>query len=171
MQHMYDLTDAYAGLVNMLDDCETEEQAIEILAQIDAVQSDISDKGTNYAMILQNLKAEADELSAKAAIFRAEANRLEAKSKSKKNYAERLKAHLLFAMGVAGLKQIPTAIGKFYTQTTMRVDVTDAWSVPEQFTTPQEPKVDKDAIKRAFKETGEILPGVEVVVTEGLRFR
>jgi len=171
MPRLYELTDAYSGLVARLEDCESEEQALEIIAQIDAVTSDISDKGTNYAKILQNLKADADELTAKAAIFKAEADRLAAKAKSKKNYAERLKEHLLFAMGVAGLKQIPTEIGKFYTQSTMRVDVTDAWSVPKQFTTPQEPKVDKDAIKRAFKETGEIYDGCNIVITEGLRFR
>lgn len=168
---MYELTDAYAGLVAMLEDCENEDQAMEIITQIDAVTSDISDKGKNYAMILQNLKAEADELTAKANIFKAEADRLMAKAKSKDNYSKRLKDHLLFAMGIAGLKQIPTDIGKFYTQTTMRVDVTDAWAVPKQFTTPQEPKVDKDAIKKAFKETGEIFDGCNVVITEGLRFR
>ena len=168
---MYQLTEAYVDLVAMLEDCETEEQAMEIIAQINEVTSDISDKGKSYALILQNFKADADELEAKAAIFKAEADRLTAKAKAKKNYASRLKEHLLFAMEIAGLKQIPTDIGKFYTQTTMRVDVTDAWAVPERFTIPQEPKVDKAAIQREFKESGEILPGINMVITNGLRFR
>lgn len=171
MARLYELTDAYAGLAAQLEDCETEDQAMEIIAQIDAVTSDISVKAENYARIRMNLKATADELSAKAKIFKAEADRLAAKAKSAENYIKRMNDYLLFAMELAGLKQIPTEIGKFYTQSTMRVEVTDAWSVPEQFTTPQEPKVDKDAIKRAFKETGEIFPGVEVVVTDGIRFR
>lgn len=171
MSRLYELTDAYAGLVAMLEDCETEDQAMEVIAQINEVTSDISEKGKGYALILQNFKADADELEAKAAIFKAEADRLSAKAKAKKNYANRLKEHLLFAMEVAGLKQIPTAIGKFYTQTTMSVEVLDAWKVPEKFTTPQPPKVDKDAIKREFKQTGELFDGVEFKVTEGLRFR
>lgn len=168
---MYQLIEEYADLVVMLDDCENEEQAMEIIQQINAVTSDISDKGKSYALILQNFKADADELEAKAAIFKAEADRLTAKAKAKKNYASRLKEHLLFAMEIAGLKQIPTDIGKFYTQTTMSVEVLDAWKVPEKFTTPQPPKVDKDAIKREFRQTGELYEGVTIKVTEGLRFR
>lgn len=171
MPKLYELTDVYAGLVAMLDDAETEEQAMEIIAQINAVTTDISDKGKNYAMILKNLKADADELSAKANIFKAEADRLFAKAKAKENYCKRLKEYLLYAMELAGLKQIPTDIGKFYTQLTTSVEVLDAWEVPEEFTTPQPPKVDKDAIKRAFKETGELLPGIEIKITNGLRFR
>ena len=171
MTKLYELTDAYAGLVAQLEDCESEDQAMEIIAQIDAVTSDISVKAENYARIRMNLKAAADELNAKAKIFKAEADRLAAKAKSAENYIKRLNDYLLFSMELAGLKQIPTDIGKFYTQTTMRVDVTDAWAVPERFTTPQEPKVDKAAIQREFKETGEILPGVDVVITNGIRFR
>ena len=168
---MYQLTEAYADLVAMLDDCETEEQAMEIIAQIDAVTSDISVKAENYARIRMNLKAAADELNAKAKIFKAEADRLAAKAKSAENYIKRLNDYLLFSMEIAGLKQIPTDIGKFYKQSTMSVEVLDAWKVPEKFTTPQPPKVDKDAIKREFKQTGELYDGVEIKVTDGLRFR
>lgn len=168
---MYELTDAYAGLVAMLDDCETEEQALAVIAEIDAVTSDISDKANNYAMILRNLKADADELAAKANIFKAEADRLFAKVKAKENYSKKLKEYLLYAMEVAGLRQIPTDIGKFYTQKTTSVEVVDAWKVPEEYTVTQPPKVDKVAIASAFKQTGEILPGIEIKITDGLRFR
>ena len=168
---MYELTGEYAELVAMLEDCETDEQASEIIAQIDAVSSDITIKAENYAFIRINLKAAADELAARAAIFKAEADRLAAMAKSKENHIKRLNDHLLFAMGIAGLKQLPTSIGKFYTQQTTSVEVLDAWKVPEQFTTQQPPKVDKTAIKKAFKETGELFDGVEIYVTEGIRFR
>ena len=171
MPRLYELTDAYAGLVAMLEDCENEEQAFDVIAQIDAVTSDISVKAENYAKIRMNLKATADELNAKAAIFKAEADRLAAKAKSAENYVKRLNEYLLFAMDLAGLKQLPTSIGKFYTQTTTSVEVLDAWAVPEEFATPQPPKIDKNAIKKAFKETGEIFNGVEINVTNGVRFR
>ena len=171
MAKLYELTDAYAGLVSMLEDCENEEQAMDIIAQIDAVTSDISDKAENYARIRMNLKATAEELNAKAAIFKAEADRLAAKAKSAENYMKRLNDYLVFAMEIAGMKQIATSIGKFYTQRTLSVEVKDAWAVPEQFTTPQPPKVDRNAIKRAFKETGELFEGVEIKETNGVRFR
>lgn len=171
MAKLYELTDAYAGLVAMLDDCETEEQAFEVIAQIDAVTSDISVKAENYAKIRMNLKATADELNAKAAIFKAEADRLAAKAKCAENNVKRLNEYLLFAMELAGLKQIPTSIGKFYTQCTTSVEVVDAWAVPEQFATKQPPKIDKNAIKKAFRETGELFDGVEIKETNGVRFR
>lgn len=171
MAKLYELTDAYAGLVAMLEDAETEEQAFEIISQIDAVTSDISVKAENYAKIRMNLKATADELNAKANIFKAESERLAMKAKSAENYVKRLNEYLLFAMELAGLKQIPTSIGKFYTQSTTSVEVLDAYAVPQQFATPQPPKIDKNAIKKAFKETGELFDGVEVKITNGVRFR
>lgn len=171
MAKLYEIAKEYADLVVMLDDCETEEQASEVIEWINAVSSDITDKAENYAYIRCNLKAEADELAAKAAIFKAEADRLNAMAKSKENHIKRLNDHLAFAMGVAGLKQLPTSIGKFYTQKTTSIEVLDAWAVPPEFSTPQPPKVDKNAIKKAFNETGELFSGVEVRITEGLRFR
>lgn len=171
MARLYELTDAYAGLVAQLEDCETEEEMAAIIADIDSVTQDITAKAEAYARIRMNLKATSEEMSAKAKIFKAEADRLSAKAKSAENNIKRLNDYLLYAMEIAGLKQIATDIGKFYTQKTTKVEVLDAWQVPEQFTTPQPPQVDKIAIQRAFKETGEILPGIEVVVTDGLRFR
>ena len=171
MPKLYELTGTYASLVAMLDDCETDEQAAEIIEQINGVSSDISDKAENYAYIRMNLKAAADELAAKAGIFKAEADRLASMAKSKENQIKRLNERLMFAMGLAGIRQLPTPIGKFYTQQTTRVDVVDAWAVPKEYTTPQEPKVDKAAIKAAFSETGEIPLGCDIVVSEGLRFR
>ena len=155
----------------MLEDCETDEQAMEIIAQIDAVTNDISIKAEAYAKIRMNLKAQAEELSAKAKIFRDEADRLSSKAKSAENNIQRMNERLLFAMEIAGLRQLPTPIGKFYTQKTTRVEVLDAWAVPEIYATPQEPKVDKAAIKMAFGMTGEIPDGCDIVVSEGLRFR
>lgn len=171
MPKLYELTDAYAGLVAQLEDCESEDEMIAIIADIDNVTQDITAKAEAYARIRLNLKATAEEMAARAKIFKAEADRLSAKAKSAENNIKRLNDYLLYAMEIAGLKQITTDIGKFYTQKTTKVEVLDAWQVPEQFTTPQPPQVDKLAIQRAVKETGEILPGIEVIITDGLRFR
>ena len=171
MPRLYELTGEYAYLTSLLEDCESEEQAAEIIEQINEVSTDIADKAEKYAYIRMNLKAEADELAAKAAIFKAEADRLNGMAKSRENHIKRLNDHLVFAMGVAGLKQLPTSIGKFYTQKTTRVEVLDAWAVPAIYTTPQEPKVDKNAIRTAFGMTGEIPDGCDIVISEGLRFR
>lgn len=48
------------------------------------------------------------------------------------------------------------------------VRVPDAKVIPEEYLIPQEPKVDKDAIYKAFK-AGEEIAGAELVQTEGVR--
>ena len=171
MPRLYELTDAYASLVAMLEDCETEEETMEVINQIDPVTSDITAKAEAYARIRLNLKAQAAELDAKAKIFKEEADRLFSKAKSVENNVQRLNDRLLFAMGIAGIRQLPTPLGKFYTQQTTRVDVLDAWAVPKEYAIPQEPKVDKIAIRRTFSQTGEIPNGCDIVVSDGLRFR
>ena len=171
MPKLYELTDEYAGLVSMLDDCETEEEAAEIADRINAVTDDISAKAEAYARIRLNLQSEAAVLKAQAASFKAEADRLAAKAKARENNVKRLQDYLLYAMEVAGLEKLRTPLGMFYPQTTTSVEVTDAWAVPARFVTMQDPKVDKDAIKRAHKETGEIFEGVEIKHNTGLRFR
>lgn len=171
MAKLYVLTDQYAALVAQLEDAETEEQESEILSQIDALSEDINEKAENYAKIRANLLATADELTAQAKIFKAEADRLMKKKTAKENEVKRLNNYLLCAMELAGLKQLPTSIGKFYTQRTISVDVLDAWAVPAEYTTPQPPKVDKNAIREAFKATGEIFNGVEIKDSNGVRFR
>lgn len=171
MAKLYELTDQYAALIAQLEDAESEEQESEILSQIDALSEDINEKAENYAKIRANLKATANELTAQASIFKAEADRLFAKAKAAENSIKRMNNYLLCAMELAGLKQLPTSIGKFYTQQTTSVEVLDAWAVPAEYTTPQPPKVDKVALKKAYQQTGEILDGVEIKVTNGVRFR
>lgn len=171
MAKLYELTDQYAALIAQLEDAESEEQESEILSQIDALSEDINEKAENYAKIRANFMATADELTAQANIFKAEADRLMKKATAKRNEVKRLYNYLSCAMELADLKQLPTSIGKFYTQRTVSVDVLDAWAVPAEYTTPQPPKVDKNAIRKVFTTTGEILDGVEIKVTNGVRFR
>ena len=171
MAGLYEPSKEFAYLSQILADCETEEETEEIIAQLDKVKVDMLTKYENVARILQNLKMHSKEMKAKADICHAEGNRFDAYAKSDDSKIKRLHEYLLFNMQVAGLNQVKTSIGKIYTQSTMSVDVKDAWAVPEQFTIPQPPKVDKDAIKRAFKETGELFEGVEIQITNGVRFR
>lgn len=168
---MYDLTAEYAGLVAALEEAETDDDAMDIVMQIDAVTDDIMAKAENYAKIIANMKANAEGLEAQSQIIKLEAARIARKAEALNNRIEALKKRLLFAMDVTGMQRIPTSIGKFYTQKTTSVNVLDAWSVPAEFAVEQPPKIDKNAIKKAYSETGELFDGVEITVSNGLRFR
>ena len=94
------------------------------------------------------------------------------KAKVAKNFAERLKGAMLDAMKLTDTKEIPTSIGKWKTQLNpMSCDVTDPDKVPERFHVKQPDKIDKAAMIREHKATGEVFEGAEFKQEMGVRFR
>lgn len=165
MATLYRLTDDYAELMAALEAAETEEQASEIWAQIDAKEEDIAEKAEAYARILRNKQAEAEA-------FKAEAQRLARCQKAAEAVAEHLKAHLQDCMTRLDLKEIQTGIGKWRVQMNPPAcQVLDEAAIPEEYRIPQPDKIDRTAILRHYKATGEILPGVDVTQSAGIRFR
>lgn len=165
MATLYELTDAYAQLMAQLADCESEKEEFEIVEALNDVDSAISDKGEAYARILRNLKADSDA-------YAAEIKRLKARKETADNAAERMLQHLHYAMEIAGATEIRTSIGKFrIAKNPWSVAVLDESKIPEEFLIPQPPKVDKTAIMRRFRESGEIIDGCDMVQREGVRFR
>lgn len=162
---LYELTNEYAHLVEQYYEAESDDERELIIADIIKASEDVSLKGENYARFIKNLEA-----SIKA--YGDEMRRLAAMKKAAENTVARLKENLHFSMESAGLREIPTNIGKWRVQRNPpKVLVTDIWQIPGRFLTAQEPKVEKDAIMTEFKQTGEIIDGVEIVQTEGVRFR
>lgn len=162
---LYQLTDAYAELAALLDECESEEEAAQLWAQMDEVGASISEKADNYARFLRNKQAEA------AAIGK-EIERLQKRKRSAENRIEQLREHMKFAMGVAGATQITTAIGKWTVRKNApHVEVLDESEVAPEFFEPQPPKLMKSKLQQHWKETGEIPDGCDVVQSESVQFR
>ena len=153
MANLYDLTAEYAALLAAYDVAEDDAKRADVLTMIDQVQEDIGDKAEAYARIIKNLQADADA-------FDAEAKRMAAKAKAAKNAVEGLKARLLDAMQQFDATEIKTSIGKWRIQN-------NPWSC--EITEPD--KIDRMALLKRFRETGEMLDGVEYIQTAGLRFR
>ena len=165
MPTLYDLSTAYATLLDCYDAAEDDETRSCVLDEIAGLQGDISDKAEAYARIMRNKQAEADAL-------KAEADRLTAKRKAAENCVERLKGALLDAMRLAQTDTIPTTIGKWRIQKNpYSCEVTDPDLVPAEFRTPQPDKIERMELLKHFKETGECFPGVEFKQTESIRFR
>lgn len=162
---LYELTDAYVSLLAQLEDAESDTEREQILHMILDAEGDIAEKAENYARIMKN--AEADEK-----MLDSEIKRLTAKKASAKKTIQRVKEYLYFAMGVAGATEIRTSIGKWWTQKNPpSVTVLDEKKVPARFLIEQPPTINKEAILREFRQTGELFEGVEIVQTEGVRFR
>ena len=162
---LYELTDAYVSLLNEYDEAQTDEDRAGIIAQIEEVEQDIATKGENYARLIKNATSDSDALAD-------EIKRLQAKKAASDNFVKRLKENLMFAMGIAGATEIKTTIGKWYIQKNPpKVTITDEMMVPARFLIEQPPVIDKKAILAEFKQTGEVLNGIEITREDSVRFR
>lgn len=162
---LYELTDAYAELAALLDECESEEEAAQLWAQMDEIGASIAEKADNYARFLRNKQAEADGLDKEIA-------RLQKRKRSAENQIEQIREHMKFAMGVAGATEIRTALGKWTVRKNApRVEVLDESEVAPEFFEPQPPKLMKSRLQQHWKDTGEIPDGCDVVQSESVQFR
>ena len=162
---LYELTDAYAELAALLDECESEEEAAQLWAQMDEIGASIAEKANNYARFLRNKQAEVDGLDKEIA-------RLQKRKRSAENQIEQLREHMKFAMGVAGATEIRTTLGKWtMCRNPPRVEVIDESEIAPEFFDPQPPKLSKSKLLKHWKDTGEIPDGCDVVQSESMQFR
>ena len=167
MASLYELSDDYRRLLDELESAETDEERDEAFRQLEQLDADIAVKAENYARVIQTKKAEAEA-------YAKEKERLAARQKAAKNTADRLQQSLLDTMQLLGISAINTAIGTWrVAKNPWSCEILDEKEVPEEFRIPLEIpyKIDRDAIKKHFRETGELIPGVEVSQSMGLRFR
>lgn len=165
MPRLYELTDDFVALYAQLDDCVCEEEAQQVLAAITAIEADIVVKAENYARIIRNKTAEAEG-------YAKEIERLTQRKKAAEASAVRLKDNLAYAMEIAGIGKIQTSIGAWAKRMNPpKVEIIDEAQIPAEYLIQQPPKIDKKGILQAYKVLGEIIPGTEVVQSEGVQFR
>lgn len=161
---MYELTEQYAAILDMLDSCAPEDEPA-LLEELTGLNDSIADKAEAYARIMKNTEAE-------IAALKAEIGRLHALNMSREKRVERMRERLKECMKIAGATSIGTSIGKWTLRSNLpSVVVLNADEVPEEYRIPQPFTVDRKAIKAAYGETGEIPPGCDIVRTEGVQFR
>ena len=165
MASLYELSAWYVNQLEAYDLAETDEEREDVLRFILDTEGDIADKAEAYAKIVRMKEEEAKG-------FKAEADRLTARRTAAENMAKRMKQAMLDAMKLTGIGEIKTSIGKWALQTNpMSCNVTDPDMVPERFHIKQPDKIDKQAMIREHKATGEVFDGAEFKQEQGVRFR
>lgn len=165
MATLYELSAGYASLLDMYDLAETEPERADILDMLASAEGDIAEKAEAYARIMKNKQAEAEGL-------KAEIDRLTAKRRAAEAVVDRLKDAIANAMLMVGAKEIGTTIGKWRLQDNpWSCEVLDVNAVPEEWHIKVEDKIDRAGLVRHFKETGEMIDGVEFRRSTGARFR
>lgn len=162
---LYELTEDYMNLLELAEDPDIDEQAF--ADTLEGIEGALEDKADGYAKVIRTLEGD-------AAACDAESKRLRNKKQTIENNIRRMKAALQYAMQATGKTKFKTALFSFGIQKNPAAVVIDEGyieNIPDRFLIPQDPQIDKKAIKEALK-AGEDLEGIaHLEQTESLRIR
>lgn len=134
MSSLYDLTEEFETIINMLYDPEVDEQLI--FDTLEGIEYELEDKAVAYAKIIKNLQADAEKI-------KEEEERLASRREMFEERAKRMKGSLEESMRITGKTKFKTPLFSFSIQKnggkqalTLDVDVTD---LPVQYQIPQDP--------------------------------
>lgn len=147
MSNLYQLTNDYETVLNMLYDENVDEQMI--LDTLEAIEGEIEDKADNYAKIIK-------ELEAKQNARKEEAKRLTESAKVFENRVKALKSNLFNSMKATGKTKFATDLFSFnIAKNGGKQTLTIDGEVPEEYTKTITEN-DTDKIRQAL-EKGEKL--------------
>lgn len=119
---------------------------------LDALTMKRNEKIENIALMIKNLRAEAEAINA-------EAKKLKARAKACENHAEWLKRYLANNLQGEKFKSARVSISWRKSQA---VEVEDVWKLPAEYIRMADPEPKKTEIKEALKQGIEV-PGAELV--------
>lgn len=145
--NLYELTEQYAVLQDMMYDPEADEQTVR--DTMEAVWGEIEDKADGYAKIILGMKYDIEALQA-------EERRLQARRQSLDSRQKWLKENLMANMEAIGKTKIKTALFTVSIQKNggkepLVIDGTIE-DIPGKFLIPQPPVVDNDAVRALLIE-------------------
>lgn len=162
---LYELTEDYMNLLELAEDPDIDEQAF--ADTLEGIEGALEDKAEGYAKVIRTLEGD-------AAACDAESKRLRNKKQTIENNIKRMKAALQCAMQITGKTKFKTSLFSFGIQknpAAVVIDEEHLENIPDRFLIPQDPQIDKRAIKEALK-AGEDLEGLaHLEQTESLRIR
>ena len=168
MATLYELTGQAMQIISMIDNAQDDDSdcdTAEMIDALDCVWGSIKEKAEGYAKAIRNFEAD-------IAGIEGEYERLGGMIKTRKKVVEIMKDRLRAAMNAVGEDHIDTPIGRWSIRTgPWSVQITDEAMIPQQFRIPQPDKIDRAGISKAFRTTGEIVPGTEMTRGESLTFR
>lgn len=153
---LYNITSKFVELMDKAQDGElTEEEYNELGEQL---ALELQSKSSGIIGYTQNEEATIDAIDIQI-------KRLQEFKKAKQNNLEKFKQYVKDNMERLGITKIETELGILsIAKNPMSVEIENEDEIPSDF--KQEiitTKIDKTAIKKHFKETGEIIPGTIIV--------
>lgn len=155
MANLHQLTAEYRMLQDLAEDFDGQDEQIGLA--LESLEGALEQKALGIVYVLRNMGTDADALEE-------EAKRLASKAKAIRAREERLRAYVLGAMQYNGVTEIkgPTVTLRVQ-QNPESVTVDDEANIPAQFIRARTAyTIDKAAILKAYRESGEIVPGTRV---------
>lgn len=151
MSSLYQITENYDVVLNMLYDEEIDEQTI--LDTLESIEGEFEDKADGYAKLYKSLKYDTK-------IIEEEIDRLRARLNTFENRAKSLKDTLEANMKQIGKTKFKTTLFSFNIQKNgglqpLRLDVLDVKELPKAYRIPQDPIPNNEKI-RALLETKQV---------------
>ena len=136
MNSLYNITNNFVSIMDKVENGEISEEEYNELGQELAIE--LQNKSVNLVAYVRNEES---------------------------NSIDKFKQYVKENMEKLNLTKIPTELGNLtIAKNPLSIEIENEDEIPEQF--KQEivtTKIDKTAIKKYFKETGEILPGIKII--------
>lgn len=162
---LYNITNNFVDLMDKVSEGELTEEEYNELGQELAIQ--LQQKGSNIIGYTKNI-----ELTINA--MKEEEKRISENRKSLENKLERFKQYVKENMERLGITKMDTELGTLSIQNSPKatVEITDENKIPDKYKNiVQEIRIDKIAIAKDVKETGNAIPGTNVIINTYLRIR
>lgn len=161
MAKLYELTQNYNNLLDLVDNPEVPKEVLE--ESLNQIHEEMDIKLENVAKVIKSIEVDAKGL-------KEEEKRLADRRKSLEGRITNLKQYAENSMKAVGVKKIK---GKIFTlgiqKNAPSVEITEEESIPEEYFAIEKKLVKKD-ILAALKE-GKEIPGAAIKQTESLRIR
>ena len=166
--NLYELSDSYQQILDLLQSVDTTEEpeyAQALKDTLDSINASFDDKAEGYVSIINQLKYDIEVVSS-------EIKRLSEKKSALENNRKKLSEVLAEEMDGIGKVKIKTPRFSIWVQNNPHgLVIKNEENIPSSFYAPQPPKLIKKDLLKYLKENGESIDGVEVVQGRGLRFR
>ena len=144
MSTMYELTADYLAVLAMATDGETPPDAI--ADTLEAIGGEIEIKAENSAIVMQEIKAEADKIDT-------EIKRLTARKKALETNADAIKDRIYNAMKSTKKEKFKTTLFSFsIKKNPPKLVIDDETKIPKKYLIPQPAKIDNAALKADLSE-------------------
>ncbi|MER2047277.1 MAG: siphovirus Gp157 family protein [Solibacillus sp.] len=161
MANIYEITDKYKFIQQLIEDGAPEEAFVEAL---NAIDGELAEKLENYAAVIKNIESDINGI-------KAEVDRLNERKKAMESSVKRMKENMQTAMIETGQTKVKGEKFSFNIQKNPpSLKVHDETLIPEIFFTQPAPVLDKKLLLGALKE-GYEYKGAEIQQGESIRIR